>query len=62
LVEKKKSKYAVLNYLDPGDDDTLGLPTDDGHEVPLIDALHRHPLANGASAASDRKISDRGWS
>jgi putative DNA methylase len=41
LVGKKKSKYALLNYLDRGDDDVLGLPKEDGQPAPLIDILHR---------------------
>ena len=41
LVEKKKSKYAVRHYVDRGDDDKLGLPTEEGQPAPLIDVLHR---------------------
>jgi putative DNA methylase len=41
LVEKKKSKYAVLNYRDRGDNDRLGLPSEDGQPAPLVDVLHR---------------------
>jgi putative DNA methylase len=41
LVEKKKNKYSVLDYLKRGDDDRLGLPTEDGQPAPLVDVLHR---------------------
>ncbi len=41
LVEKKKSKYAIRNYFDRGNDDKLGLPTEDGQAATLIDVLHR---------------------
>jgi putative DNA methylase len=41
LVEKKKSKYRLLDYHERGDDDKLGMPTDDGQPPPLIDAVHR---------------------
>jgi putative DNA methylase len=41
LVSKKRSKYTVQNYLDRGDDDKLGMPTEDGQPAPLIDILHR---------------------
>jgi len=41
LVEKKKSKYALLGHADRGNDDKLGLPKHDGQAAPLIDVLHR---------------------
>jgi putative DNA methylase len=41
LIEKKKSKFGVREYLERGDDDKLGLPTEDGQAAPLIDVLHR---------------------
>jgi putative DNA methylase len=41
LVEKKKSTYRLRNYAERGNDDKLGMPTDDGRAVPVIDALHR---------------------
>lgn len=41
LVEKKKGKYRLLDYTERGDDDKLGIPTDDGQIPPLIDAVHR---------------------
>jgi len=41
LVEKKKAKYRARDFTERGDNDMLGLPTDDGKPVPLIDALHR---------------------
>jgi putative DNA methylase len=31
----------VLNYFKRGDDDKLGLPTEDGQPAPLVDVLHR---------------------
>ncbi len=41
LIEKKKSKYRLRDFLERGDDEKLGLPGDDGTPVPMIDALHR---------------------
>ncbi len=41
LVEKKKAKYRTRDFTERGDNDKLGLPSDDGKPVPLIDALHR---------------------
>jgi len=41
LVEKKKSKYRLLDYTERGDDAKLGLPSEDGQSPPLVDALHR---------------------
>lgn len=41
LVDKKKAKYRLLDYSDRGDDAKLGLPSEDGKPVPLVDALHR---------------------
>jgi putative DNA methylase len=41
LIEKKKGKYALRDYANRGDNEKLGLPTDDGQAVPLIDVLHR---------------------
>jgi putative DNA methylase len=41
LIEKKKGKYALRDYANRGDDDKLGLPTDDGQPAPVIDVLHR---------------------
>lgn len=41
LVEKKKSKYRLLDYSERGDDARLGIPSEDGYPLPLIDALHR---------------------
>jgi putative DNA methylase len=49
LVEKKKSKYRLLDYTERGDDAKLGLPGDPstgsgqgtGQAVPLVDVLHR---------------------
>ena len=41
LVEKKKGKYRLLDYTERGDDTKLGLPSEEGQPVPLVDALHR---------------------
>lgn len=41
LVEKKKSKYRLRDYAERGKNDKLGLPTENGQAVPLIDMLHR---------------------
>jgi putative DNA methylase len=41
LLEKKRSKYRLLDFTDRGADAKLGIPSDDGHAAPLIDALHR---------------------
>lgn len=41
LVEKKKSKYRLLDFTERGDDAKLGTSLDDGSSAPLIDALHR---------------------
>jgi putative DNA methylase len=41
LVEKKKNKYQLRDYVDRGHDDRLGLPAQDGTLAPLIDVLHR---------------------
>ena len=41
LVEKKKSKYRLLDYVERGDAVGLGVPSADGQPAPLIDALHR---------------------
>lgn len=41
LVEKKKSKYRLHEYAERGDDEKLGVPSDDGQPAPLIDVLHR---------------------
>jgi putative DNA methylase len=41
LVEKKKNKYQLRDYVDRGHDDRLGLPAQDGTLPPLIDVLHR---------------------
>ncbi|MBN2294058.1 MAG: DUF1156 domain-containing protein, partial [Pirellulales bacterium] len=41
LVEKKKSKYRPRDFTERGDNDRLGLPSDDGQPAPLIDVLHR---------------------
>jgi putative DNA methylase len=41
LVEKKKTKYRLLDYSERGDDAKLGSAREDGQSAPLIDALHR---------------------
>jgi putative DNA methylase len=54
LIEKKKSKYHLLDYTERGDDAKLGMPSGDGQPAPLIDVLHRllwlmerHPSRTG---------------
>lgn len=41
LVEKKKGKYRLRDFSERGDDEDLGMSTDDGQAAPLVDALHR---------------------
>ncbi len=41
LVEKKKTKYRLLDYSERGDDAKLGALSEEGQSAPLIDALHR---------------------
>jgi putative DNA methylase len=41
LIQKSKNKYGLRDCFDRGDDERLGLPTDDGQAAPLIDTLHR---------------------
>lgn len=41
LVEKKKSKYRLLDYTERGDDVKLALQSENGQSAPLVDALHR---------------------
>ena len=41
LVEKKKNKYQLRDYMERGHEDRLGLPAQDGTPAPLIDVLHR---------------------
>lgn len=41
LVTKNKGKYRLLDYTVRGDDSGLGIPSEDGQPVTLIDALHR---------------------
>ena len=40
LLEKKKGKYRLRDFIERGKDEKLGLPHD-GQTAPLIDALHR---------------------
>jgi putative DNA methylase len=41
LAEKKTTKYRLLDYAERGNDAKLGLFSEDGQAVPLIDSLHR---------------------
>ncbi|HLC42035.1 MAG TPA: DUF1156 domain-containing protein [Methylomirabilota bacterium] len=41
MVEKKKGKYRLRDFAERGDDEKLGLPSDDGTPAPLVDVLHR---------------------
>lgn len=41
LVERKKGKYSLLDYLSRGDDVALGMPLENGQPTPIIDSLHR---------------------
>ena len=41
LLEKKKSKYCLLDFADRGKDEDLGMPTEDGTAAPTVDVLHR---------------------
>src|SRR5262249_49133027 len=41
LVEKNKAKYRARDFTERGDNDKLGLPSEDGQPAPLIDVLHR---------------------
>ncbi len=41
LIEKKKSTYHLRDYAERGENDKLGLVTENGQPAPLIDMLHR---------------------
>lgn len=41
LVEKKKGKYRLRDFVERGNDDDLGRPADEGQATPLVDVLHR---------------------
>jgi putative DNA methylase len=41
LAERKKGKYRLRDYRERGSDERLGMPTDRGEAVPIIDVLHR---------------------
>lgn len=41
LIEKKKGKYHLSDFNERGEDEKLGLPTENGAPALLIDALHR---------------------
>lgn len=41
LIEKKKGKYRLRDFVERGEDAHLGMPSGDAQPAPLIDALHR---------------------
>jgi putative DNA methylase len=41
LVQKKKDKYRLLDYVERGKDSKLGAPLEDGTPSPLVDVLQR---------------------
>ena len=41
LVVKNKSTYHLSDYTERGDDDGIGMPSEDEQSTPLIDTLHR---------------------
>lgn len=41
LVEKARKTYRVRTFAERGEDEGLGLPTENGQPAPLIDMLHR---------------------
>jgi putative DNA methylase len=41
LIEKKKGKYSLRDYGVRGDEEKLGLPTEDDRAASMIDVLHR---------------------
>jgi len=41
LVEKKKGKYRLRDFSERGENEDLGMPSNDGQAAPLVDALHR---------------------
>jgi putative DNA methylase len=41
LVSKRKSKYALSDFSERGEDEHLGLPSAAGQPAPLVDVLHR---------------------
>ncbi len=41
LVTKGKGKYALRDFSERGEDDHLGLSSENGQPAPLVDALHR---------------------
>jgi putative DNA methylase len=66
LVEKKKSKYRLLDFAERGGDAGLGVPFEDGQPAPLIDTLHRllwlmerHPSGLGEFLRDARPNTDQ---
>jgi putative DNA methylase len=41
LVSNKKSKYALSDFVERGEDEHLGLPSNTGQAAPLVDVLQR---------------------
>jgi putative DNA methylase len=41
LLEKKKGTYRLLDYTERGENQNLGMPSENGQPVPLIDAVQR---------------------
>jgi putative DNA methylase len=41
LVSKSKGKYTLLDYTERGDDDKIGMPSENGDSASLVDVLHR---------------------
>jgi putative DNA methylase len=41
LLEKKKGKYRLRDFAERGEDEKLGIPSEDGTPAPLVDVLHR---------------------
>jgi putative DNA methylase len=41
ILQKKKGKYRLRDFMERGDDQDLGMPSKDGQAAPIIDALHR---------------------
>ena len=40
-MEKKKGKYRLLDFSERGEEEQLGLPSEDGKPASLVDTLHR---------------------
>jgi putative DNA methylase len=41
ILQKKKGSYRLRDFTERGDDDELGMPSEDGEPVSLVDSLHR---------------------